>query len=121
MDLAAFGFKAPSYFTAAHEEVRLAGSGLPYRRVQGRTAQPICVHFPRRLGQRVPRIDIAKAFDAVLLVLLDENFDATAIYEAERSAVIETLTAPGSRVRNERGAMAISKFKAIGRKVWPDG
>jgi hypothetical protein len=70
-------------------------------------------------GQRVPKIDVSKAFDAVLLVLLDENFDATAIYEAERVSVVETLAAPGSRARNDRGMMAISKFKAISRKVWP--
>jgi len=33
-------------------------------------------------GQRLGSIDIEKEFDAVLMVLLDENFDATAIYEA---------------------------------------
>jgi hypothetical protein len=27
--------------------------------------------------------------------------------------------APGSRSRNERGALPVSKFKAIGRKLWP--
>jgi len=70
-------------------------------------------------GQRVPKIDVSKAFDSVLLVLLDENFDATAIYEAERASVIATLVAPESRARNDRGMMAISKFKAIGRKIWP--
>jgi hypothetical protein len=76
-----------------------------------------CV-LDRTRGQRVGRIDIEKEWDAVLLVLLDQNFDATAIYEADRAAVVAALTAPGSRARNERGALAVSKFRAISRERW---
>jgi hypothetical protein len=54
----------------------------------------------------------------VLLVLLDETFEATAIYEADRPAVEAALLAPGSKARNERGALAVSKFKSIGRRIW---
>lgn len=72
----------------------------------------------RKAGQRIGKIDIKKEWDAVLLVLLDENFDATAIYEADRSAVVAALTAPGSKARNERGALAVSKFRAIGKERW---
>ncbi len=53
-------------------------------------------------GQRMGSIDVAKEFDSVLLVLLDENFNATEIYEAERSAVLAALATPGSKARNER-------------------
>ena len=56
----------------------------------------------------------------MLMVLLDENLDATEIYEADRKPVIAALTAPGSKARNERGALAVSKFKSIGRLVWGD-
>jgi len=72
----------------------------------------------RKPGQRIGKIDIKKEWDAVLLVLLDENFDATAIYEADRPAVVAALTAPGSKARNERGALAVSKFRAIGKERW---
>jgi hypothetical protein len=51
-------------------------------------------------------------------VLLDENFDAFEIHEADRAAVIAALSAPGSKARNERGALAVSKFKSIGQEVW---
>ncbi len=78
-----------------------------------------CVLTGSKSSQRVGRIDVKKEFDAVLLVLLDENFDATAIYEAPRAAVLEALAAPGSLARNERGALAVSKFKAIGKLRWP--
>ena len=69
-------------------------------------------------GQRLGSIDITKQWDSVLLVLLDENFDAFEIYEAEREPVLAALTAPGSRARNERGALAVSKFKSIGSLRW---
>lgn len=70
-------------------------------------------------GQRLGSISADDAFDAVLMVLLDENFDAFAIYEAERENVLAKLAAPGSKARNERGALSVRKFKAIGRLVWP--
>jgi hypothetical protein len=50
-------------------------------------------------GQRLGRIDTAKEFDAVLMVLLDESFDAFAVYEADREAVLTALSAPGSKSR----------------------
>ena len=81
--------------------------------IKGRCLLPGC-----KPGQRLGSIDIAKDWDSVLLVLLDENFDATEIHEAERDAVLAALAAPGSRARNERGALAVSKFKAIGRVRW---
>jgi hypothetical protein len=53
------------------------------------------------------------------MVLLDENFEATEIHEADWENVIAALPAPGSRPRNERGALAVSKFRSIAREVWP--
>ena len=69
-------------------------------------------------GQRLGSIDIEKEFDAVLMVLLDENFEATAIYEAEREAVIKAIKEPGSKSRNERWALGVNKFKVIGKVRW---
>lgn len=77
-----------------------------------------CVLEGAKPGQRLGSIRIEKEWDAVLMVLLDANFDAVEMYEAERPAVVDALTAPGSRARNERGAMAVSKFRSIGRLRW---
>lgn len=71
--------------------------------INGTTRRPQvkgrCLLAGAKPGQRLGSIDIHKEFDAVLLVLLDESFNATEIWEAERDAVITTLTAPGSRAR----------------------
>jgi hypothetical protein len=69
-------------------------------------------------GARIGAIDLSKPWDVVLLVLLDSDFEAIGIYRAERSAVRAALLAPGSRARNERHQLPISKFKAVGRQVW---
>jgi len=53
------------------------------------------------------------------MVLLDEYLDATAIYEAPRAKVLTALRKPGSRAQNERGALSVSKFKAMGKLRWP--
>jgi hypothetical protein len=81
--------------------------------IKGRCLLPGC-----KPGQRLGSIDIDKPFDAVLMVLLDEDLNATGIHEADREPVVAALTAPGSKARNERGALAVSKFKSIGREVW---
>jgi hypothetical protein len=117
---------------AEYEAARLLGVELSTVRQAGYDAIRQMAHGPERLqikgrcvlpgskqGQRVGRIDLKREWDAVLLVLLDENFEPTAIYEADRHAVEAALVAPGSRARNERGALAVSKFKSIGRRIWP--
>jgi hypothetical protein len=68
---------------------------------------------------RVPKIDLGQPFDAVVLVLLDETYDAVEIWEAPRDRVAARLTAPGSRARNERGSMDVAQFKSIAQRVWP--
>ena len=89
-------------------------NGREYRlQIKGRCQLPNC-----KPGQRMGAIDVAKDFDGVLLVLLNEYFEATAIYEADREAVLQALAAPGSKARNERGALPVVKFKAIGRLRW---
>ena len=77
-----------------------------------------CLLMDCKPGQRLGSIDVKKDFDAVLLVLLDENFNATSIFEADREDVLTVLAEPGSKSRNERGALGVSKFKSIARLRW---
>lgn len=70
-------------------------------------------------GQRVGSIRFDHEWDTVLLVLLDQAFEVIEIWEADRPVVQEAILAPGSKARNERGSLALGKFKKIGTKVWP--
>ena len=69
-------------------------------------------------GQKLGSIKFTHDWDAVLLVLFDATFEVTAIFEAERQRVEDELARPGSKARS-RGALSVSKFKSIGRRVWP--
>lgn len=72
----------------------------------------------RIVGQRLGSIKLEQPWDAVLLVLMNEEFRPLMIYEASRDAITAALRAPGSKARNKRGALAIAQFKRIGTKVW---
>jgi len=77
-----------------------------------------CIPASAKPGQRLGSIQLDKEWDTVLLVLLDEDLEVLSMYEAERTKVARALLAPGSKARNERGALSVSQFKAIGREVW---
>lgn len=78
-----------------------------------------CLTGKYKPGAKLGKIKLNNEWDAVLLVMLNSDFEATEIYRAERAAVETALTAPGSRARNERGQLSLAKFRSIGRKIWP--
>lgn len=77
-----------------------------------------CILNPLKITGRLGSIDLRQPFDVVLLVLLDSEFNAFAMYEASRAKVEAALILPGSKARNERGALAIRQFISIGTLRW---
>lgn len=73
----------------------------------------------RVAAQRVGSIRLDHEWDCVMLILLNARFEPVAIFEADRAPLESVLMKPGSKARNERGALSISKFKSIGTQVWP--
>jgi hypothetical protein len=71
------------------------------------------------LTGRLGKIDLKKEFDSVLLVLLDDYYDVKRMFKADRAAVEIEIIKPGSKSRNERGQISISKFKKISKEIWP--
>lgn len=99
--------------TAGYDATRRGGKKLDKIQIKGRRLKP-----GRKAGGRVPKINLEAPFDAVVLVLLDEDYDAFEIWEAPRKAVELRLTAPGSKARNERSSMGVSQFKSVAKLVW---
>jgi hypothetical protein len=97
-----------------YDAVKRSAAGERRYQVKGR-----CILESSKPCQRIGSIRFEHDWDAVLLVLLNQNLETTAIYEADREPVRHALLAPGSRARNERGALSVSRFKAIGQRVWP--
>jgi hypothetical protein len=107
------GVKLTPARQAGYDAIETRNGRDHYLQIKGR-----CVLADGKRSQRLGTINRTKDWDAVLMVLLDENFDAYEIYEAPRGAVLAALDAPGSKARNERGALAVSKFKSIGKRRW---
>lgn len=98
--------------TDGYDAIRHDG---PYKLVQIKSRWR---HDGVRHQDRVSKINISKEFDSVMLVLMHGDYEVYEIWEAGRQAVIDRLTAPGSKSRNERGQMGVSQFKSIAEKVW---
>lgn len=96
-----------------YDAIERRNNSIRHLQIKSRCLQPNC-----KASQRIGSINVKKDWDAVLLVLLDADFETKEIYEAERAAIVKALSAPGSKARNERGQLGVSKFKAIGKRRW---
>jgi hypothetical protein len=99
---------------AGYDAVRRGPEGtVEHLQIKGRCCPP-----GTGPGQRVGSIRLEKQWDAVLLVLMDMEFEVREIHEASRGAVTAALARPGSVARNVRGALGVNTFKSIGKQVW---
>ena len=71
----------------------------------------------KKSGQRLGQIKVEQDWDQILLVLMDEDFETTEIYEASREDMLQELDETTSN-RQKRGAMSVAKFKHIAHLVW---
>lgn len=79
-------------------------------RAYGKDAKP---------GQRMSRMKVDAPCDIVLLVVLDNaTLEPRELWEAPFPSVAASLARPGSKAR-ERGALGVSEFKRIARRIWP--
>ncbi|PKM45352.1 MAG: hypothetical protein CVV05_08300 [Gammaproteobacteria bacterium HGW-Gammaproteobacteria-1] len=69
-------------------------------------------------GQRIGQLKLEQEWDSVVLVLMDEEFEPSEIWEAERDVLVEAVRESENSARSKRGPMSVAKFKAIGRLVW---
>jgi hypothetical protein len=98
---------------AGYDATRERGGSVDKLQIKGR-----CFDVNGAAGQRMGSIKLDLPWDFVLLVLLDRSYEARAIYEAARIEIERALAVPGSKARNERGALSVSKFISIGKLIW---
>ncbi len=78
--------------------------------IKGRT-----IFDESKSGQRVGQLKLEQDWDAVVLVLMDSDFQPTQIYRAEHDVVTDVLE---ETKRTKRGVMSVAKFKKIAHLVW---
>jgi len=106
------GLQLATVRQSGYDAVRKRGTRTDRLQIKGR-----CI-LSSNPGQRLGTIQLKKEWDSVVMVLLDPDLEPMAIYKARRHEITEALTKPGSKARNERGALSVSKFKSISKLVW---
>jgi hypothetical protein len=99
---------------AGYDAVRRTTAGIERLQIKGR------VLHPQGGIERVGSINKDKEWDSVLLVILDQNYNAANIYEASRDVLIKEMTRSGSDAKaRARGALIVGSFCKLARQVWP--
>jgi hypothetical protein len=74
----------------------------------------------RESGQRIGRMDFTKAWDAVVLVLMDEDFEVREILRASRQQIVNRLKSlpvsdDGKQTHTQKGALTVPMFRSIAK------
>lgn len=77
-----------------------------------------CVLPESKKSQRMGSVRLKHEWDTVMLILMNSDFEPLEIYEAKRPDIERELIRPGSKARNVRGSLGVSKFKSIALLVW---
>lgn len=100
--------------TQGYDAIGLADSNMEGLKVliKGRT-----IFDESKSGQRIGQIKADKPWDAVVLVLMDEDYEPFEIYTGYREDLIEHLDDVSSRSK-KRGAMSVARFKILSELSW---
>jgi hypothetical protein len=100
--------------TSGHDAVRKTPNGDVRIQIKGRAFGK-----DSKPSQRLGRIKEGADCDAVLLVMLDNaTLEPLGMWEARYDEIIARLKEPGSKARNERGALSVGDFKRLAKTVW---
>lgn len=68
-------------------------------------------------GQRIGQLKTDKDWDALILVLMDEEYQSYEIYHLPREEVDKAVDQT-SAARRKRGALSIARARIVGRLLW---
>lgn len=71
-----------------------------------------------KAGQRIGQLKLDQEWDSVMLVLMDETYEAFEIYEAARDDILDAMDETAGSKRKKRGAMSVARFRIISGLVW---
>ena len=104
------GLEAAPGDAEGYDALRAVEGGMDKLQIKARTVFDD-TRRPHRLGQ----LKLDKDWDAVLLVLMDENYEPVEIHEARRAPLEAALA---EATPNKRGTVSVGRFKIIGRCLW---
>ncbi len=66
---------------------------------------------------RIGQIKLEQDWDSVVLVLLNDDYEAFEIYEIDRATLVDNIVDPKSK-KARKGAMTVARFKKIATLAW---
>jgi hypothetical protein len=102
----------PSAPGSSYDAIGTGSREGKYIQIKGRT-----IFNDKKSGQRIGQLKMDQEWDIVMLILMNEDYEPQAIYEADRETIV-AATEETSAKRAKRGAMSVAKFKAIGQLAW---
>jgi len=107
------GLKPAPADAVGYDAMRCEGDEDTRIQIKGRV-----IFDENKSGQRIGQIRLNQDWDSIVLVLLDEDYESTEIYEVYREEIQDLLEELESSRRSKRGAISVARFKIIGRLVW---
>jgi len=68
----------------------------------------------KRSGHRLGQMKLEQEWDAIVLVIMDVDYETSEIYLAERETIMEAI----NESKSKRGSISIARFKIIGELLW---
>lgn len=68
--------------------------------------------------QRIGQLKTDQDWDSLVLVIMDDEYVTTEIFEADREVIENALDESADSNRKKRGALSLAKFKHIAQRVW---
>ena len=101
---------SPAESSASGYDAIMNYQGKEYRvQIKGRA-----ILNNNRSGHRLGKLKPEQDWDALILVIMDEDYDSREMYFVDR----ETALSASSESHNKRGSISIARFKNIGRLIW---
>ena len=72
----------------------------------------------KKTGQRVGQLNLDADWDEVVLVMMNEDYQCTAIFSVSKTQLLVVLDEQQEGKNNARGALSVKKFQAIAEQVW---
>jgi uncharacterized protein (UPF0147 family) len=72
----------------------------------------------KRQGHRIGQLKVEQEWDAIVLVIMNDDFLPEEIYMAKRENIMAELEE--KQKSNKKGAMTVAKFKLISELVWTE-
>ncbi len=67
-------------------------------------------------GHRIGQLNMDSDWDAIILSLMDDEFEPLEMYELSREKIEKTLSPDSGQ--KKRGVISVAKFRIIGELVW---